>query len=303
MSETIPAPVTAASTIKSDSLLTRLTKVFDHNRYGIIAMAAASILIVSACVESQTASPTTGQPVTRNALNEQALDFNVEHERKVGALKSEMEKLTQDMRILEIEDQNTYDSFISAYEDLDEQDARKAKPLIVKALMDIKGEILNKPEVGWNESDVVAGFKWLQKIDITEIGNQIKAITQYHYGSYATYTDIDRYSGVYINDNNGNKPGNYYIAVVCYSEDVTENEAKVSSVVYSEKVMDSMKDDNLWKPANKPIKSITKQLDLGESYLKSNKEDQFEVLSEFITNNFDIVDDIDPKGLNAEEPT
>lgn len=129
MSETIPAPVTAASTIKSDSLLTRLTKVFDHNRYGIIAMAAASILIVSACVESQTASPTTGQPVTRNALNEQALDFNVEHERKVGALKSEMEKLTEDARVLEIKAQNTYDSFISAYEDLDEQDARKAKLL------------------------------------------------------------------------------------------------------------------------------------------------------------------------------
>jgi hypothetical protein len=169
--------------------------------------------------------------------------------------------------------------------------------------LDIKREILNKPEVGWNESDVVAGFKWLQKIDITEIGNQIKAITKYHYGSYATYTDIDRYSGVYINDNNGNKPGNYYIAVVCYAEDVTENEAKVSFVVYSEKVVDSLKNDNTWKPENQPIKSIIKQLVLDENYLKSNKEYQFTVLSEFITNNFDIVDDIDPKVLNAEEPT
>ena len=169
--------------------------------------------------------------------------------------------------------------------------------------LEIKQEILKNDVRGWNESDVVSGFERLQKIDLREIGNQINAIAKYHYGSYATFTSIDRYSGVYINDKKGNIPGNYYIAVVCYAEDIAENEAKVSFVVYSEKVIDNLKDDTAWLKANKPVKSILKHLDLSESYLKSNKEEQFKVLSKFITDSFDIVDDIDPKGLNTEEPT
>lgn len=129
MSETTPAPDTAANTTKPASLLTRLTKAFDHNRYAFIATAVASILTVNACVESQTTSPTTGQPVTRDVLNVEASKFNVEHEHKVGALKVEMEQVAQKAQILMIEDQSTYDSFISAYEDLDAQDERKAQLL------------------------------------------------------------------------------------------------------------------------------------------------------------------------------
>ena len=166
--------------------------------------------------------------------------------------------------------------------------------------LEIKEEILKNDERGWNESDVVAGFKLLQKIDITDIGNQINAIAKYHYGSYATFTSIDRYSGVYINDKKGNNPGNYYIAVVCYAEDITENEARVSFVVYSEKVIDNLKVDNAWLKANKPVKSILKQLYLGESYLRSNKEEQFKGLSEFITDNFKIVNNIDPITFKEE---
>jgi hypothetical protein len=168
--------------------------------------------------------------------------------------------------------------------------------------LEIKKEILKTKATEWNESDVVAGFKQLNVIDVKAIGNQINAITKYYYGSFATFTSPDRYSGVYINDDKGNNPGNYYIAVVCYAEDTSESAAKVSFMVYSQKVIDALKQDNTWFKANKTVPSVFRTFDIDANYLDSIKETQFKKLSQFITANFDAVHPIDSRVFKDENP-
>lgn len=164
--------------------------------------------------------------------------------------------------------------------------------------LEIKNEILKTGVKNWNESDIVDDFVLLESINIQKIGAQINAISKYLFGSYAIATAPERYSGVYINKDQ-NKLGNYYIAVVCYSEDVGESNAKISFVVFdSEAILTHSRDTKLynqWVKTKKSIDCIIKYYEIDSNYLNNTKEEQFQKLKRFIIENFDSIHNINPK--------
>ncbi len=177
--------------------------------------------------------------------------------------------------------------------------------------LEIKKKILeNKIIMPWLESDVVPGFKKLNGIKTKEIGDQIKFISKHLdlFENRAYPTSTEKYSGVYINQEK-NETGKFYIGVVNYNQnyidtlnkrdldaimkmesDLSGNNSKISFVVFDKKIISdhstTLINSGNWIKANRTLECILKQFEINQDYINKSKEEQFQLLKEFINENF-----------------
>ena len=158
--------------------------------------------------------------------------------------------------------------------------------------LEIKKKILeNKIIMPWLESDAVPGFKKLNEIKTKEIGDQIEFISKHLdlFENKVTPTSTEKYSGVYINQEK-NETGKFYIAVVNYNQDLSGNNSKISFVVYDKKIISdhstTLINSGNWTKDIRTHECILKQFEINQDYINKSKEEQFQLLKEFINENF-----------------
>lgn len=163
--------------------------------------------------------------------------------------------------------------------------------------LEIKNKILENKILPWLESDVVSEFKKLNEIKTKEIGAQINSISKYLFGNKAIATSPEKYSGVYINEGK-NVSGNYYIAVVNYNQDLGEDNSKISFVVFDKKIISEHSTSLInkgWTKDEKSLECILKQFDINQDYIIKSKEEQFQLLKEFIQDHFKDIHPLNKK--------
>lgn len=165
--------------------------------------------------------------------------------------------------------------------------------------IEIKKKILeNKIIMPWLESDVVPEFKKLNEIKTKEIGSQINFISKHLFENNAYEIATQKYNGVYINEGK-NEPGNFYIAVVNYNQDLSGNNSKISFVVYDKKIISDHSTTliNLgnWTKDIRTHECILKQFEINQDYINKSKEEQFQLLKKFINDNFKEINELNQK--------
>jgi len=165
--------------------------------------------------------------------------------------------------------------------------------------IEIKKKILeNKIIMSWLESDVVPKFKKLNEIKTKEIGSQINFISKHLFENKAYEISTQKYSGVYINEGK-NEPGDFYIAVVNYNQDLSGNNSKISFVVYDKKIISdhstTLINSGNWTKDIRTHECILKQFEINQDYINKSKEEQFQLLKKFINDNFIVIHELNQK--------